>query len=78
MNEDTIIKEVKEKSIIKLENFLNFHDTNRFAKMIKFYSAPKGDPKSYFPTNYKKVFFKILTLNIPKFFHSLNILKINN
>ncbi len=77
MNEEAIIKKVKEKGIIKLENFLNSHDTNRFSKMIKFYSAPKGDPKSYFPTNYKNVFLKLLTFNIPKFFHSLSVLKIS-
>ena len=75
MNKD-IIKEIKEKGIVKIENFLDIQDTNRLAQMIRFYSAPKGDPKSYFPTDFKKVLLKILTLNFPKFFYSLNILKI--
>ena len=76
MNENTIIKEIKAKGIVRIENFLDYKNTNQFAKMMKFYSVPKGDPKSYFPTDYKKAFLKILTLNIPKFLHSLSILKI--
>ena len=55
MNKD-IIKEIKEKGIVKIENFLDIKDTNRLAQMIRFYSAPKGDPKSYFPTDFKKVY----------------------
>jgi len=76
MNQDTLIKEIKENGIVKIENFLNYKNTSQFSKMVKFYSVPKGDPKSYFPTNYKKTFFKILTLNLPKFLYSMNILKI--
>ena len=53
MTEAIIIKEIKDKGIVKIENFLNYKNTSQFAKMIKFYSVPKGDPKSYFPTNYK-------------------------
>ena len=39
MNKD-IIKEIKEKGIVKIENFLDIKDTNRLAQMIRFYSAP--------------------------------------
>ena len=76
MNEDLIIKEIKDKGIVKIDNFLNLQKINQFSRMIKYYSAPKGDPKSYFPTNYKRACFKILSLNFPKFLHSLNILKV--
>ena len=37
MNKD-IIKEIKEKGIVKIENFLDIKDTNRLAQMIRFYS----------------------------------------
>lgn len=71
------LNDVKEKGIVRIDNFLNNDETLKISKIIKYYSAPKGDPKSYFPTNLGSIYSKILTLNFPKFFHSLQIFNID-
>ena len=69
--------EIKEKGIIKIDNFLNKKEILKISNIIKYYSAPKNTPESYFPTNYKTLFLKILNLDITKFIHSYEILQLN-
>ena len=71
------INKIKKDGIIKIDNFLTFQETKQISEMIKHYSVPKNDPRSFFPTNMKKLFLKILTLNLKKFYYSLKVLKIN-
>ena len=67
----------RKKGIIKIDNFLDINEIKKISKIIKYYSAPKNTPESYFPTNFKAMGLKILNLNFIKFFHSLEILKIS-
>tara|TARA_B100001057_G_scaffold464800_1_gene520297 strand:+ start:2502 stop:3302 length:801 start_codon:yes stop_codon:yes gene_type:complete len=71
------INEIKEKGIVRVDNFLNKDETIKISEIIKYYSSPKGDPKSYFPTNLMSLYSKLLSLNFPKFFHSFKILNLN-
>lgn len=75
MNEK-IILEIKEKGIVKIENFLNSNELNNLYRLVYFYSVPKNDPNSYFPVNFKTLILKILKLDFAKFFHSLTLLKL--
>ena len=76
MMTNELINEIKLKGIIKIDNFLNSKETLKIKNLIKFYSVPKDDPKSYFPTNYKSAFLKILAFNLNKFYHSIQIINI--
>ena len=76
MIKNELISEIKSKGIIKIDNFLNSKETLKVQNLIKFYSVPKDDPASYFPTNYKSAFLKILKLNLNKFYHSIQIINI--
>ena len=76
MMTNELINEIKLKGIIKIDNFLNSKETLKVQNLIKFYSVPKDDPKSYFPTNYKSAFLKILAFNLNKFYHSIQIINI--
>ena len=69
--------EIKENGIVKVENFLDKSEISKISKIIKYYSAPKNTPESYFPTTFKTLAIKILKLNLIKFFHSLEILKLS-
>lgn len=73
---DELMGKIKSKGIIKIDNFLNIKETSKIQNLIKFYSAPKDDPKSYFPINYKSALLKIFTLNLYKFYHSIQIINI--
>lgn len=76
MAEDILISELKNKGIVKINNFLNSNEIDKVSKIIKYYSAPKEHPKSYFPTNLSGILIKILNLNFKKFIHSFQILNI--
>ena len=65
------VLEIKEKGIIKIENFLNPKELEKIKKIVAFYSVPKNDPKSYFPVNARTLILKILKLDFFRFFHSL-------
>ncbi len=69
--------EIKDNGIIKIDNFLNYEEILKIKKIVKYYSAPKNTPESYFPTNFNNLLVKILKLNFVKFFHSIEILKLN-
>ena len=69
-------RELKDKGIIKLKNFLNGNELNEIRNIIQFYSAFKNTPKSYFSINSKHLFYKILKLNFKKLFHDIKILKL--
>ena len=43
------INKIKRDGIIKIDNFLTFQETKQTSEMIKYYSVPKSDPKSFFP-----------------------------
>lgn len=72
------ILEIKEKGIIKIENFLNPKELEDIKKIVAFYSAPKNDPKSYFPVNIRTLILKILKLDFSRFFHSLVLWNLKN
>ena len=42
----------RKKGIIKIDNFLDINEIKKISKIIKYYSAPKNTPESYFPTNF--------------------------
>jgi hypothetical protein len=71
-----IVQEIKEKGIFKINNFLNNSQISKFSKIVNHYSAPKNDPESYFPVNLKTLSYKIFKLNFTKFFHSLDLWKL--
>lgn len=71
------INKIKRNGIIKIDNFLTLEETEQISKMIKYYSVPKNDPRSFFPTSIRKSFVKILSLNLKKFYYSLKVLNIN-
>ncbi len=71
------INKIKRDGIIKIDNFLTFQETKQISEIIKYYSVPKNDPKSFFPTSIKKSLVKILSFNFKKFYYSLKILDIN-
>ena len=75
MNE-IILQEIKEKGIFKINNFLDSNEIYKISKIVNHYSAPKNDPESYFPVNLKTLSYKILKLNFTKFFHSLELWKL--
>ena len=56
--------ELMQKGIVRIENFLNSKELNSLRKIIKYYSAPKGSPNSYFPTNIKLLLYKVCFLKI--------------
>ena len=71
-----LAQEIREKGIVKIDNFLDDNEIIKIKKIVKHYSAPKNSPESYFPTNFNKLVVKILKLNFVKFFHSIEILKL--
>ena len=72
-----LVSEIKDKGIVKIDNFLDKNEIDKISKIIKYYSAPKNTPNSYFPANFKTLILKILTLNLKKFSHSLEFLKLS-
>ena len=76
--EKKIISEIKEKGIVKIENFLDIKELENLKKIVSFYSAPKNDPKSYFPVNLITLIFKILKLDFSRFFYSLELWKLKD
>ena len=68
-----LVDEIKNKGIVRINNFLDPHETKRISNLIKYYSVPKDHPESYFPTHIGTLSLKILKLNFTKFFHSLQI-----
>ena len=52
-------RELKDKGIVKLKNFLNGNELKEIRNIIQFYSAFKNTPKSYFSINSKHLFYKI-------------------
>lgn len=72
-----LAQEIREKGIVKIDNFLDDNEINKISNIIKFYSAPKNTPNSYFPANFQTLLLKICKLNFTGFFHSLEILKLS-
>ena len=69
--------EIEKKGIVKIDNFFDIDEIRETSRVIKYYSAPKNTPDSYFPTSLKTIGLKILKLNFIKFFHSLKFLQIS-
>ena len=74
MNEKSIV-DIKKNGIIKIENFLDANELSKLSKKVSYYSAPKNDPKSYFPISFKTLCIKILKLDFVKFSYSLELWK---
>jgi hypothetical protein len=75
---EKLVSEIKEKGIVKIENFLNPNELNKLIKIVSFYSVSKNSPKSYFPVNIKTLILKILKLDFIKFSHSLILWKLKD
>ena len=58
-----LAQEIREKGIVKIDNFLDDNEINKISNIIKFYSAPKNTPNSYFPANFQTLLLKICKLN---------------
>ena len=67
-------KELIENGIIKIENFLTDIELKKLTQIVKYYSAPKSSPNSYWPTKFHQIILKILKLDFLRFKHSLEIL----
>ncbi len=76
--EEKIIQEIKDKGIVKIDNFLDKYELSELSNIVSYYSAPKNDPKSYFPVNFWTLMLKILKLDLKRFFHSLYLWKIKD
>lgn len=74
--ENNILKDLDEKGIITIKNFLNFKETNKIKDIIKYYSVSKGHHKSYFSTNLIHLALKIIKLDFVKFKHDVQILRL--
>jgi hypothetical protein len=73
---DNIIQQLKDEGVIKIPNFFNSEELDFTRKIINKYKAPKGDPMSYFSTNNKHLFYKILKFKFKKFLEDKKILSI--
>ena len=51
-------RELKDKGIVKLKNFLNESELKEIRNIIQFYSAFKNTPKSYFSINLNNFFIR--------------------
>lgn len=69
-----LVKELRQKGIIKLENFITQIDLKNLSEIVKYYSAPKTSKYSYWSTDYKGLFLKILSLNFKRFYENIKIL----
>ena len=69
-------KTIKENGIVKIKNFLTPEEIRRCSEIVKFYKAPKGDKNSFFVTNIKVFFIKLLKLEINKLKHSYELLQL--
>ena len=76
MNEN-LINELKEKGIIKIENFLNINEIQDLTNIIKHYSAFKNTKNSFWPTNSKLLILKLIKLDFKKFNSSIKILNLS-
>ena len=67
---------LKKDGLIKIPNFLSQKQNKDISSIILKYHPKKASKKSYFATNYKELFYKLLKLNFVNFFENLIILKI--
>jgi len=72
-----LASEIRENGIVKIDSFLDKNEIEKISHIIKYYSAAKNTPDSYFPKNFKQLSLKILKLNFTKFFHGLEVLQLN-
>ena len=70
-----IENEIRKNGIIKIKNFLSLDEIEKFSKIIKYYSAPKGHNDSFFITNTKLFIIKMLKFEINKIKHSYDLHK---
>ena len=66
MIDNNFLDKFKKNGIIKVSNFLSDHEFDKIKNIVKFYSAEKGDNKSYFITGYKSFVVNVLKFNCNK------------
>ena len=66
MIDNNFLDKFKKNGIIKVSNFLSEHEFDKIKNIVKFYSAEKGDNKSYFITGYKSFVANVLKFNFNK------------
>lgn len=71
---DELIKELKDKGIIKLENFIAQSELSELSEIVRYYSAPKSSKYSYWSVGVKGLFLKLLLLNFRRFNYNLKLL----
>tara|TARA_B100001250_G_C19760602_1_gene772274 strand:+ start:54 stop:854 length:801 start_codon:yes stop_codon:yes gene_type:complete len=69
-------KKIEDEGIVKIKGFLNNEELKMTKNIIGYYSVPKNHHKSYFSTNVKHLFFKVLKLNFRKLFYDIKILNL--
>lgn len=74
--ESNLLKNLDEKGIITVKGFLDSDETKKIKDIIKYYSVPKGHHKSYFSTNFIHLALKIVKLDLVKFKHDIQILRL--
>ncbi len=74
---DKLINELKEKGIVKIENFLDENEILDLTSIIKNYSALKNTKNSFWPTNFKLLIFKLIKFDFKRFNSSIKILSLS-
>jgi len=69
---------LKKDGLVKISNFLNKKQTNDISSIILKYRPTKASNSSYFASNYKNLFYKLLKLNFVSFFENLSIINVCN
>jgi hypothetical protein len=71
MISNEILEEFKKNGIVRIPNFLTGTDLSEITNLIKYYSAKKGENKSYFISGFKSLFSNLLKFNLKKIKDSL-------
>ena len=69
-------KEIKEKGIIKIKNFLEKEEFEEIEKIVRYYSVSKGHHKSYYSTRFSYLLLKILKFDFLKLWQDIKILNL--
>ena len=76
---ENISSKVKDQGVVSIDNFLNFNQFLIVSRILQFISdqkLAKANPKSYFSTNLKSNFIKLIKFEFNKIYKSLILKKI--
>ncbi len=75
-NLNHISKEIKEKGVVSVNNFISDNDLENILKIVK--EPKKGSSESYYPTHFRQYLVKFLKLDFKRIHNSLFLKKIAN